>query len=375
MTRVDLEERMTALLELRDKIKFIYSKNEAFILPVIKFLLAFITLLMVNGKMGYMTKADNVALVLIVALMCSFLPKGCIIFFAALFTLLHMYALSVEVAAAGLVIYLLMFLLFFRFSPKDSLVVVITPLLCCIKMPYIMPIAMGLLGTPASAVSVSCGLVVYYLLQAVVVNAPTINTMNTADSTAKLRLVLDALLDNKAMLVMVVAFAITVIVVYLIRRMSVDYSWTVAMVAGAILNLIILLVGDLVYETNISVLGAIVGNVLALAVAKVIEFFRFCVDYSRTEKVQFEDDEYYYYVKAVPKMSVAAPTKTVKRINAQRKTAAPAGRSASAAPRSVTTERTPRRPSGRYDNLQGGSRSVTIGGRAQEPEDDYEELF
>lgn len=29
--------------------------------------------------------------------------------------------------------------------------------------------------------------------------------------------------------------------------------------------------------------------------------------------MQFEDDEYYYYVKAVPKMTVAAPTNTVKR--------------------------------------------------------------
>lgn len=34
--------------------------------------------------------------------------------------------------------------------------------------------------------------------------------------------------------------------------------------------------------------------------------------------MQFEDDEYYYYVKAVPKMTVAAPTNTVKKINTQR---------------------------------------------------------
>ncbi len=341
---------MTALLELRDKLKYFYSKNEVFILPVIKFLLAFVTLLVINGQMGYMLKVNNVAVVLIAALMCSFLPTFCIILFAALFTLLHMYALALEIAVVGVVVYLLMFLLFFRFAPKDSLVVVLTPLLCFLKVPYIMPVVMGLLGTPASAVSVCCGIVVYYLLLAVTANAATINTMNAGDATAKLRLVVDALMDNKAMLVMVVAFALTVVVVYLIRRMSVDYSWTIAMVAGAILNLVVLLVGDLIYETNISLVGAILGNLLALAVAKVIEFFRFCVDYSRAEKVQFEDDEYYYYVKAVPKMTVAAPTKTVKRINTQR------------------------RPSGRYDAPAGG-RSVTIGRRQGEPQDDYEELF
>ena len=36
--------------------------------------------------------------------------------------------------------------------------------------------------------------------------------------------------------------------------------------------------------------------------------------YSRTENVQFEDDEYYYYVKAVPKVVVQMPEKQVKHI-------------------------------------------------------------
>lgn len=342
---------MTAVLELRDKMKLFFAKNEAFIMPVVKFLLAFITLLVINGKLGYMTKLDNIAIVLIVALMCSFLPTGCIIMFGALFSILHMYALSMEIALFGLIVYLLMFLLFFRFSPKDSLVVLLTPLLFFMKIPYVMPIAMGLLGTPASAVSVGCGVVVYYLITAVVANAPAINTINAADATTKLRLVVDAVLGNKAMVVTIAAFAITVIVVYLIRRMSVDYSWSIAMIAGVVLNLIILLAGDLIYETNISVLGAILGNILALGVAKLIEIFQFCVDYSRTEKVQFEDDEYYYYVKAVPKMTVAAPTKTVKHINTQRRV--PEGNQRSSA----------------------GRRSVTISNRQDDSDDDYEELF
>lgn len=89
---------MTGLLEVKEKLKMLYSRYEAFILPVVKFLLAFVVLNTLNGKMGYMTRVDNIAIVLIVSLMCSFLPTGCIILFAALFSLLHMYALSIEVA-------------------------------------------------------------------------------------------------------------------------------------------------------------------------------------------------------------------------------------------------------------------------------------
>ena len=90
---------MTALLELRENLKKIYSRNEAFILPVIKFLLSFIVLSIINGKMGYMTKLDNMAIVLIVSLLCSFLPTGFMAFFAMMFAVLHMYALSIETAA------------------------------------------------------------------------------------------------------------------------------------------------------------------------------------------------------------------------------------------------------------------------------------
>lgn len=397
---------MTALLELRENLKKIYSRNEAFILPVIKFLLGVIVLSIINGKMGYMTKLDNMAIVLIVSLLCSFLPTGFMAFFAMMFAVLHMYALSIETAAVGLVVFLLLYLLFLRFTAKEALVVVLTPVLCMLKLPYVMPVAMGLIGTPASCVSVGCGVVVYYLLQTVITNAPTINSMGAEEATAKLRLLIDGMLGNKAMLVMIAAFAITVIVVYLIRRMSVDHSWTIAMVAGVMIEVMILLVGDLMYDTNLSIVSALLGAVVTLIACKIIEFFRFCLDYSRTEKVQFEDDEYYYYVKAVPKMTVAAPTNTVKKINTQRRPAgqqtrtsgqgtrsadqtyrstAHTGRPSEGTGRSVVTERTPAGngvPYGQQGGYRGhemsGGRSVTIGGNHTNPQDDsddYEELF
>ena len=387
---------MTALLELRENLKKIYSRNEAFILPVVKFLLSFLVLSTINGRLGYMTKLDNMAIVLIVSLMCSFLPTGFVTFFAMVFSLMHMYALSLETAAVGLVVFLLLYLLFLRFTSKEALVVVLTPILCMLKIPYVMPVAMGLIGTPASCVSVGCGVVVYYLIQTVINNAATINSMGAEEATAKLRLLIDGMLGNKEMLVTIAAFAITVIVVYLIRRMSMDHSWTIAMIAGVMIEVLMLLVGDLMYDTNLSIVSALLGAVVTVLACKIIEFFRFCLDYSRTEKVQFEDDEYYYYVKAVPKMTVAAPTNTVKKINTQRRpagqgsrtagqTSRSAGRTAEGVARSVVTERTSARngaPYGQQDGYRGremsGGRSVTISGEhrnGQEDSDDYEELF
>ena len=50
----------------------------------------------------------------------------------------------------------------------------------------------------------------------------------------------------------------------------------------------------------------------------IVNVFILAVDYSGTEYVQFEDDDYYYYVKAVPKLKVAKRDVKVKHINVKK---------------------------------------------------------
>jgi hypothetical protein len=220
-----------------------------------------------------------------------------------------------ECAVVAGVGFLLIFLLYLRFSPKDTLVVLILPLCFLLKIPYAVPIAMGLIGTPASAVTVACGVVAYYMIHGITENAALIAAMTDEETSAKFKFIIDGLIGNKEMIVTIAAFGITVVLVYFIRRMSIDHSWTIAMAAGAVVNIMILFVGALMFDIDISLAGVIIGTVIALLLVTVLRFFVFNVDYSRTEKVQFEDDEYYYYVKAVPKVTVARPQKKVKKIS------------------------------------------------------------
>ncbi|MBP3475873.1 MAG: hypothetical protein J6K48_06110 [Lachnospiraceae bacterium] len=308
---------MTTLLVAKQTLMTLYGKYEVYITPLLKFLLALISLLLINSRLGYMESIDKLTVVLIVALMCSFMPTNFIVIMAALFTLLHLYSFSLECAAVVGAGFLLIFLLYLRFSPKDTLVVVLLPICFLMKIPYVIPIAIGLIGTPASAVAVACGVIAYYMIHYVVLNVSVIASMADEETAAKFKFIIDGLIGNKEMVVIIVAFAITVILVYIIRRLSVDYAWTIAMVAGAVVNILILLVGDLMFDTNVGLLSMILGTIVSLLLAAVLQFFVFNVDYSRTEKVQFEDDEYYYYVKAVPKVTVAKPEKKVKQINSQ----------------------------------------------------------
>ena len=310
---------MTTLLVYREQLKKFYSKYELYITPVMKFLLALLTLIMINNSIGYMGELKRFTVVMVLSLMCSFLPMNFIVFVAAGVTLGHLYKFSLECAGVAFVVFLLLFILYFRFSPRDTIAVLLTPLCFILKIPYVMPIAMGLVGTPVSAVSVASGAIAYYTVSYMTNSASMLNTFEKDETLEKFRYVIDGLLGNKAMFITIVAFAATVVVVYFIRRLSVDYSWTIAMITGALLDVLILLFGDLMYNTKLSIMGVIVGSVVSVLLVKVLEFFIFNIDYSRTEFVQFEDDEYYYYVKAVPKNTVAAPQKRVKTIRVPEK--------------------------------------------------------
>lgn len=310
---------MTTLLVVKQYMKLFYSKYEIYITPILKFLLAFITLILINANLGYRAGINKVSVVLIAALMCSFMPMNFIVIMAALFVLLHLYAFSLECAVVIGVVFLLMFLLYFRFSPKDTVAVVLTPVCFLLKIPYVIPLSMGLVGTPVSAMSVACGVVSYYMIRYVGDNASVLIAMSEEEMVAKFRTVIDGILNNKEMVVTIAAFSITIILVYFIRRMSIDYAWTIAMAAGSIVNIMVILIGDLMFDTNVSLLGAIFGTIISLMLTMILQFFAFHVDYSRAEKVQFEDDEYYYYVKAVPKVTVTRPEKRVKQIAQQRR--------------------------------------------------------
>ena len=309
---------MTTLLVAKQVLMTIYSKYEVYITPLLKFLLALITLVLINSRLGYMETIDRMTVVLIVALMCSFMPMNFIVLMSAVFVLLHLYTFSMECAAVIGAGFLLLFLLYLRFSPKDTVVVVLLPLCFLLRIPYVIPISMGLVGAPTSAVSVACGVMVYYMIHYVTQNATVIAAMADEETAAKFKFIIDGLMKNREMVVTIAAFAMTVIVVYLLRRLSIDYAWTIAMTAGAVVNIMVLLVGDLIFEINQPLISVILGTVISFLLALVLQFFVFYVDYSRTEKVQFEDDEYYYYVKAVPKVTVAKPDKKVKQISSKR---------------------------------------------------------
>ena len=290
---------MTELLEMKQRLKIFYGKYDVYLKPALKFLLALFAFFMINEQIGFMQKLSGPAVSLLLALLCSFLPVNMIAVFAGL---------------------LVMYILYFRVSPKYGYVLVLTPIAFLLKIPYAIPLTMGLLGGPACVVPVACGTVFYYLIYYMKNNEAMLASSETEQMTSRLSYLVENVLNNKTVILTVLVFAVVLMIVYAIHRLSADHAWHIAIGAGAVTNIVLFLVGALVMQVKVPIIQLILGTLVSIVIAMAVEFFVFSVDYSRTEYAQFEDDEYYYYVKAVPKMSIAVSDKQVKRINTRHRT-------------------------------------------------------
>lgn len=307
---------MTNLLEIKDRLIRFYSKYETYLFPVVKFIVAIVLFTVINMNIGFMEKISRFPIALILALVCAILPVNATIWLAAFVVLADMYALSMEVAVTTLVLFAALFFLYFRFAPKDGFAAVLTPVCFKLNIPYVMPIGCSLLRDAYSVVAIICGTVIYYFLDGIHQNSGTLKNVvadgETAATTSKFDISVGQLLSNKEMYLVIAIFTITAIVVYLVRRLEVEHAWTLAIISGVLIEVVGLFAGYLVLNVSGKTLGLLIGNILSLLISFVIQFLFMNLDYARTERVQFEDDDYYYYVKAVPKKMVAVKEVTVK---------------------------------------------------------------
>ena len=307
---------MTTLLEIKEKLIRFYGKNEVYLNPVIKFVFSLFTFLMINNSIGYMKLISRTPIALILALVCSVLPVNGTIVLAAVVSLLDFYALSLEVCLVGLLLFAVIYFVYFRFAPKSGFNAVLTPICFKLHIPYIVPVGTGLLSEAYSVVSVACGTVLYFFIRGVGENANALGSAEESDSSAsKIVVALNQLVGNKEMYLVLAIFVITSLVVYLIRRLDIEHAWTIALMSGILFEAIGLTAGYILLGISGRTVGVIVGCVVSGLIALLIEFLFFNLDYSRTERLQFEDDEYYYFVKAIPKSLVTEKDKQIKRFN------------------------------------------------------------
>ena len=305
---------MSTLLVWREKLQEIYAKYSTYILKALQLILGLVLFGLINANIGFMKMASSVFCTVGLAVICTFFPMIIMVTAAAALILVHFYSLSLPIAVVSLIIFLIMYIFYFRFTPKKAWLVLISALAFGLKIPLVVPVVFGLMGTPVWIVPACCGVIAYYMVDFVKDSAAALRSTDAVALFNSLMSFTRQVLTSREMWLMAATVVVGILVVNLVRTRAVDHAWKIASAAGAVVSVIVAAAGNIVLDAGISYASAVISAVLGIVVGLVLEFLFFSVDYSRTENIQFEDDEYYYYVKAVPKVGVSAPEKEVKRI-------------------------------------------------------------
>lgn len=300
------------LIYVRQLLMRFYAQYSTYVLLAAKWAVAFTALVYINryfpGRAFLLRPLVYVA----ISLLCSILPWSYISLISAGWLLAQMSALSPEAALVTLTVLLILALLRYLLLPGAGVVLVILPILFLWKIPFVIPLAVGLAGALSGFISVGSGVILFYLMKMV---AEGMSYLTDPETTFVQRLLflVKGLSGNSSMLMILLCFCLTTLIVWFISRADVPYAHQIALVFGAAFDPGLLTATFNFLKQKPEPDSLIWGSLASLVIVLVISVFYRFLDHARTEKVQFEDDDYYYYVKAVPKVVVPPRKKEPKR--------------------------------------------------------------
>lgn len=306
----------TFLLELKTRWLKFFGRHEKIIMFLFKSAMAVTALFLLTYEVGYIEFLKSPLIIIPSAVICGLTPPPVTLFALSFFIIAHLFSVSARLAVVVLLIFAVMYLLYFRICPKAVYVLLITSFCFFMHIEYVLPIVFGLFFPVGYVFAINFGIIVYYILHIVGSYEATLTRL-TGVNTQVLSYIAESIFRNHSLYAVLIAFTVTFLLVNIIKRASFNYSKVYAIITGVFSEIVLLVVTDIWLSAGLSLAAIIAGSLVGTFIAFILNAVIFPLDYTRAEHVQFEDDEYYYYVKAVPKRRVAVSDLKVTTINAK----------------------------------------------------------
>ena len=134
---------MNNLLVLRERFKQIYVSHSLLVRKGAQFLLALLVFNLINSNIGFMKMASSVLCTVGLAVVCTFLPLAVMTAAATVLIVAHLYTLSMPIAGVAVILFLLMYIFYFRFTPEKSWLILLTVVAFGMKIPLVIPVIFG----------------------------------------------------------------------------------------------------------------------------------------------------------------------------------------------------------------------------------------
>ena len=291
---------LTTLMAFRRAARLIFQKYQTAIGFVFKFIISFAAYSRIVAELPYNDSLDKFWIKLIFGIIGALVPQIITIALLVIVSLYEIFSVSPIMALLVFVMLLVLYCFAARFSGKFAYVVIAIPLLMRFNLHYMIALLLGMTATPTAIFPAMVGIMSYYVFAAAR-SAMVGSEVSSMDDILALYIkYIDCVFENKEMFFVMLIFAFVIVIMWALRQIKFSYSFELTIFAGG--AMMVILHAVLAGFMSIRLSYVILGTMLSMLCVYIVQFFRMVLDYSAVESVQFEDDDYYYYVKAVPKL-------------------------------------------------------------------------
>ncbi len=307
---------MKFLFYIKNKIDEIYAKAPMAAACILRFLVSFLALLAIKTNFGFNSMLSTWYFVILFSIVCAFLPLRIMMFALAAYCVVQIFTMSAGIGIVTVILLAIMYITFFRFDKKMAYVIVLIPLLCMIRLPILIPLVLAVTMPSVSVISAVFGIFTYYFLHYLHMNTAMLQGLESGNEIAKMSVTIGGVFGYSEMWYTILCIAIVFAATFLIKKVRVNMSNQLAIALGSGVYLILIIICNLAYGTMTysRLLWFVIGTVISCIVAMTVSTIVLPLDYNRTEFIEFEDEEYKYYVRAVPKAAISKESVKIKRI-------------------------------------------------------------
>lgn len=301
---------MGMLIKFGRSLTAFYKKAEVQFNIVFKFIAG----LFVFGRLSVLAMgSDSTSKTLVITLCCAVLTTlvspSIFMLLGALIACLYLSMASIETALVVFIFFFLIFVFYVRIFPKESLVIPAMLTAYFFKIPYIVPVFAALYIGPRAIVPVSAAVFIWsntYLLKGMAEIAPKADftPIGIMDSAINIYGYLQTAINGNGWVFVAMVFCVAIIAGWVISNVFINYERELAIAVSGAIIIVGLLIVAVVTDAQVSIVGSILGTIISCAIMYVMQSMDFILDYGTAQRVKFQDDNYYYYVKVVPKINV-----------------------------------------------------------------------
>ena len=307
---------MNKTVKIRDAMRNFFFSNSSWLKIVGKGLIALCSFLIINHYFGYIEFLTDPLFAIILAIACAFIPMRAGGLVVIIYTFVQLTGLSGQVALVALILIVASYGISVFYGAKHIFNISYIPIAMQIQMPYPIVVGSALFGNMRDVTSVICGGVISFYLKTIRENA-SLFIEEDSDITV-VDVIAQKMVANPLLYIYVTSLVVMFVAIILIRNLKISRSWLVALLVGIFAEMAIMLIGYVITGNISRVPVLLIANVVAFIVGFAMTYIFRDLDYERVERVQFEDDDYVYYVTAIPKIELAKEEKRVTRITRNR---------------------------------------------------------